>query len=88
MRNVTIYFIFAETLDLITTMIGLRLGMTETNPLVYRYGWDAVILVKILITIGLSIVLEKKKEQPIDILLPWIAILPVIWNSLMIVLTW
>lgn len=87
MRRVTIYFIYAEILDLLTTIIGLGMGMVEGNPLVYKFGWNNVVLGKIFITIFIAIVLEKKKQQPVDILVPWIAILPVIWNTLMIVST-
>lgn len=86
MRRVVFYFICAEILDMATTIIGLRMGMVEQNPLVYSHGWDFVILLKIVITIFVAIILQIKKKQKTDIIIPWLAVSPAIWNSAMIIL--
>jgi hypothetical protein len=85
MRRTTLLFLCAETLDLLTTIIGLKMGMTEMNPLVYKFGWDAVIIFKIFATIIIAIVLQKKKYRKHDIIIPWLAFIPVIWNTMLIV---
>jgi len=86
MRRTTLLFLCAEALDFLTTIIGLEMGMAEANPLVYKYGWNTVIIFKIFATIIIAIVLEKKKYKKYDIVIPWLAFVPVIWNTIMILM--
>lgn len=88
MRKVTIYFLLAEVLDLITTMVGLRLGMVELNPVFNKAEWEILFLIKIIGTIIVVIALERKKKQKIDVIFPIVALIPVLWNCLNLVLTW
>lgn len=81
LRTITVIFLYAEILDILTSFIGIKMGLTEKNPIVYALGWNMVILIKILGTIIIAIFLEKKKHMKYDIIFPIIAILPTAWNA-------
>ena len=46
-------FVFLQAFDFATTMIGVRLGATEVNPIVAPlvHNWPLLVLFKLLITI-------------------------------------
>jgi hypothetical protein len=85
MRRVTFYFLCAEVLDIITTIIGLRFGLVEINPLL-SFGWERLILFKLLAILMVTIILEKKRPSRYDIIIPCVAIISVIWNSIMLLM--
>lgn len=89
-KNIKIYvivFAILELLDLVTTLFGLELGLVEANPLVYKIGWVATIIIKLLAIIICSILLQvlhiKKTFIVIIIFIPFVTVL---WNLLNIVL--
>ena len=84
-RKVTFLFIYIEFLDILTTLIGINMGLWESNPLASS-SLGQFILLKLLFTILIVIVLEKKKPYPHDVLIPIFAVIPVIWNSFLFVL--
>lgn len=86
LRVVTILFICFEIFDVITTFIGLELGLTEANPIVNKIGMGAVLLIKFLVVIiGISI-LQKRKYLWLDVLVLIVVILPVVWNIMQLLL--
>jgi hypothetical protein len=86
MRNVSIYLIIVEFLDILTTTIGLENGVKEINPFAVYMGFEKVLLVKILTTVFVIFVLEKKKPNKYDVLVPGVILFFVIWNIINIVL--
>lgn len=78
MRKTTLALIEAEGLDLLTTATGLKMGFLELNPLA---DLSVIVLMKIVVTIGVSIFLEFKKLK-LDFLIPIVAMIPVLWNGL------
>jgi len=85
MRKVTFYFLIAEALDILTTMIGLSLGLKEANPLL-RFGWGWVAFLKALSVIIVTIGLEKKKPRKYDMVVIFIVVPFIIWNTINIAL--
>jgi hypothetical protein len=84
LKTVTILFILAEVFDIITTFVGLELGLIEINPL---FMFPQVLLFfKLLVTVFISFCLESLPNKRIYYTLPIVAWLPVFWNSLNIVL--
>ena len=86
MRNVSIYLIIVEFLDILTTTIGLENGVKEINPFAVYMGFEKILLVKILTTVFVIFVLEKKKPNKYDVLVPGVILFFVIWNIINIVL--
>lgn len=58
MKLVTKVFILIESLDIITTLIGLGLGLTEGNPLVNSWGLGGLIAVKTIAVFIISYLME------------------------------
>lgn len=74
------YLIIAECLDIITTAIGLSLGLYEGNPIMKQLSFQNILIFKILaISVGVFI-LQKINCGKIIIIFPIIAIIPVFWN--------
>jgi len=88
MRKATFYFIIVEALDVLTTAIGLNIGLElyEVNPIVSHIGWPAMICLKIVITTVTAIILELKEERKIDMIFPCLFAIPPLWNITMIVI--
>lgn len=84
LKPVVKLFILAETLDIITTLIGLKLGLVETNPL-YK---NPILLfsLKIALVGVVAIVLQQVTFYRIYFIVPFMAGLVVPWNILNIVL--
>lgn len=82
MRKIVTFFICAELLDVITTIIGLSMGLAELNPI----AWEICLPLKLLVIVVVAIVLQRKTPRKIDLLIPIVAALPVIWNLLNICL--
>ena len=85
MRKVTFYFLIVEALDILTTVIGLSLGLKEGNLLLPIIGWGWLVFFKALSIIIVVIGLEKKKPQKYDILIILVIVPFVIWNIINIV---
>jgi len=85
MRRVTFLFVYIEFLDILTTLIGINIGFWENNPLA-RSTLGEFILIKLFFTVLIAVILEKKKPNHYDILIPIFAITGVIWNSFLFVL--
>lgn len=98
----SVAFIFAEALDLLTTMIGLLVinGIWEANPIVGLSGWTQAILLKTAVVLFVVAGIERMR-RPLKIgsfalisgnlpklvwIVPLVAGLPVVWNSLVILL--
>jgi surface polysaccharide O-acyltransferase-like enzyme len=81
MRKATLYFIAAELLDVITTVLFISMGLWENNPLVERIGWINSILFKVFGTLLVVVFLEKKKERSIDWIFACIVFIPVLLNA-------
>jgi len=84
LKTVTILFILAEIFDIITTCVGLKIGLIEINPL-FMFP-QALLFFKLLVTVFVSFCLESLPNKRIYYILPIVAWLPVFWNSLNIVL--
>lgn len=90
MKKIIVIIILAEILDIITTVIGLRMGFVETNPLLAVLGWTSLSLIKILgtafIALGLIVAyrLMPRYTIVVGIILIIIATLPVINNTILI----
>lgn len=79
MRKITIFFILAELSDIFTAIIGLNVGCAELNP------FGTIFISKIIATIFVSLILEIKKPNKFDIVIPIIAVIPIPWNLLNII---
>lgn len=84
MRKLVIFFLIAEALDCITTIIGISIGLIELNP-IYNNLY-LLIGLKIFLVGIVAYALQIKKKMKLDILVPIVAILPVGWNILNILL--
>jgi hypothetical protein len=71
----TVSFIVAELLDALTTVIALRMGFTELNPI--SWGW--LIPLKVVVVIAVALVLRKTTRK-IYWAVPVVAWLVVVWN--------
>jgi hypothetical protein len=85
MRTTTLLFIIFQLGDLFTTGIGIIfLGLQEINPLVVN--WNIALLVKVVVIIFVSIILQSKRQYKFDYIVPFISGIVVIWNVVNIVL--
>ena len=74
-------FILVELLDILTTGIGISMGLTEINPI----GISLEVLVtKLIVIFCVAEILHLKKRRKIDWVIPIVAGIPVAWNVLMI----
>ena len=80
MRRITLLFICIEACDVMTTIVGLHLGLYEANPLL-RMGWAGLGLLKLCGVAIVALALQFKKPRRFDIAVPVTAILPVMWNA-------
>ena len=80
--------ILAESLDVLTTLIGLSLfsHINEMNPLPTITGsWYTTILIKLVAVAIVVYVLERVEKWPRFVwIVPITAMLPVLWNLLII----
>ncbi len=89
MKKIVILIILAEMLDFITTIIGLRLGFVESNLLLPTFGWGALNLLKILVTIFIILgLILGYKIMPryftvIGVIIIAVAIQPVVSNVIL-----
>jgi len=51
--------IITQTLDAITTMIGLNLGAEEMNPLPATIGWPTMLTIKVIVVAALCYLIHK-----------------------------
>jgi hypothetical protein len=80
------YLIIAECLDVITTAMGLSLGLSEGNSLLNQFPIQTILLFKMFATlIAVTLIQKINFGKPI-IILPIIAIAPVFWNLYMLCL--
>jgi hypothetical protein len=82
-RTVVFYFIILEILDALTTVVGLSKGLVELNPL---FNIRELFLAKFLITIGISIALQKIPYRKLLWIVPLPVYTAVIWNLFNLVL--
>jgi|WetSurSiteA1Bulk_404760.scaffolds.fasta_scaffold00361_4 hypothetical protein len=71
-------------LDVITTFMGLKIGLVEGNPLLLNIGWGWLLFLKTLVILVGILILEKIKLLWFDIFILVIVIPPVIWNVIQI----
>ena len=88
MRRVPIYFLCVEILDIITTIIGLRMGMEEINPMSTKFGLEVLFTYKIIMTLVVTVALQLKRKQKADIIVPLVAVVPIIFNCINLILAW
>jgi hypothetical protein len=86
LKTVTTLFILAEFFDIITTYVGLNLGLIEMNPL-FKFP-HTLIIFKLLVTVLVSFCLEELPDRKIYYIFPIVAGIPVVWNLLNILLLW
>jgi hypothetical protein len=74
----------ATIADMVTTLFGLGVGCTETNPVVANYGWGAVFMMKLIGTLFVVGVLRNRKDRlgGLAFLPGLIVTLVVMWNLL------
>jgi len=82
------YIIIWEALDVITTYMGVYiLGLWEANPLLRGLPFITILLIKIAVTIFVSVMLQKFNfGSKLEGVLIGIAMLPVFWNIAMLAL--
>lgn len=80
------YFIAIQLLDLLTTLLFLKFGLTEGNPFLrfvlkfnFFHIFDAIIYYKVLLSILFGIFLYKKKPHLMNLLNGFFLLIP-IWN--------
>jgi len=74
-------FILVELLDILTTGIGISMGLTEINPI----GISLEVLVtKLIVIFCVAEILHLKKRRKIDWVIPIVAGIPTTWNLLVI----
>lgn len=84
LRLVVKLFLIVEALDVITTIIGLKLGLMETNPL-YVYP-TLLFSLKIGLVGIVAIILQRVQFYSVYFVVPIVAGLVVPWNILNILL--
>ena len=82
MMTPTRAFFIAEGLDILTTLVGLKLGFKELNPL----SWEALVPVKVIAVCFVDVALKTVPKRKIYWIIPAVAGLIVLWNVLNIVL--
>lgn len=84
LKPITLSFIVAEACDGITTYLGIKYANArEFNVLMTL---PVLIVFKVLTTLGISVILERKKLNGNYWIIPLVASLPVFWNSFIILL--
>ncbi len=83
-------FVYLQLLDFLTTMIGLRLGLSEASPTIRPFieplGMGAAIGVSKLIAFSLAgVCLLSGRERIIRLINYWFAVL-VVWNMMLIII--
>ena len=70
--------------DIITTLLGLGVGCTETNPIVANFGWGTLFVMKLVATLFVIGVLRNHKDRlgGLAFLPGAIVTLVVLWNLL------
>lgn len=80
--------ILAESLDVLTTLVGISMfsSINEMNPLPgIAGGWIGTLLLKFFAVAVVVFILEKVEKWPKFVwLVPTVAILPVLWNIVII----
>ncbi len=83
-------FVALQTLDILTTLIGLRVGATEGSFFVGRLmragPLEALLIAKILAVALVALALKFKRPRLVVFLNYWFAVV-VTWNCALIVLT-
>jgi hypothetical protein len=74
------YIIIAECLDVITTVMGMCLGLGEGNPLLRELSFLNMLIFKISSTFLVAFVVQKLNFGKWGWIFSAIAILPVFWN--------
>lgn len=76
MKPLVIIFILSQIADYLTTMLGLKLGLVELNPL---FNPENALLVKTLVTLAVALALQTFKNKLITLVVP-LMLLIVVWN--------
>jgi hypothetical protein len=81
-RTITKMFVLLQMLDFLTTLVGLvYLGLWEGNPMVNFWGWETLILVKLLVCVMVATFLEKRSKNAVgEFLIMFIPVSVVFWN--------
>lgn len=85
MRKITFYFLCIELLDILTTLVGLHIGLWETNMLLPHLGWANLMIFKICMVIIVAIILEKKKAYWFDVGVIVVSLPYLIWNAIVLI---
>ena len=81
-----IAFLLAELLDIIITLIGLRVGLMEGNPFLKLFALEWMITEKILLATLVALCMYKFDFKKWNWIFPIVAFLPVIWNIFVMVI--
>ena len=74
------YIIIAECLDIITTVMGMCLGLGEGNPFLKELVLFEILVFKIFSTFIVVLTVQKLNFGKWGWIFPIVAILPVFWN--------
>jgi len=88
MRNTTFFFLCFQAADFATTAVGMKMGMQELNPIQHIYGWNTFIIIKIILAIIVALALQFKRKSKLDMLIPGILALFIVFNAFQLVLAW
>jgi len=80
------YIIIAECLDVITTVMGMCLGLGEGNPFLRNLSFLNMWIFKISSTFLVAFVVQKLKFGKWGWIFPIVAIAPVFWNLYILIL--
>lgn len=83
-KPIPILFLILQILDIISTLIGVNIGLLELNPLSDK--WHNMLTAKMAVTIGVASILQIKKTSRLDWILIIICASVVLWNVGMIIL--
>ena len=84
MKPIALAFLLCELADLLTTWIGMNMGMIELNPL--AHSWGACLTIKAVVIVIVVVALQRKRPMKADVLIPIVAGLPVVWNLINILI--
>jgi hypothetical protein len=87
LKSISMSFLWASIFDVLTTLIGLQLGIMEINIIVAKYGWLVASIAKIIGT-GFCVYIFEKEENFwafwIPVVIIWLA---VAWNIINLLVT-
>jgi uncharacterized membrane protein (DUF2068 family) len=63
LKITSLLFVLGEILDILTTGVGILLGLNEINFIVYQIGWVNILLLKIIITLIVFLYIQFRANK-------------------------